>query len=144
PDGAFHGFVVDAVLDDAGAEHAGHDRGCRERVRPRYRLTRRVQPGAKLMRARRAVLVVLHVVLARPHHLYRGAGGLGRLELFLDEIELEPPAEAAAQICRVYLHLLGRHAADLGAEALRTGLELRRSPDVDPVGTDVRGAVHRL
>ena len=44
----------------------------------------------------------------------------------------------------MHLHLLRWDAADLGAEALRTRLELRRRPDVDAVGAHVCGAVHRL
>src|SRR5207253_6224821 len=62
----------------------------------------------------------------------------------LNEVELEPPTEAATQISRVHPDLFGRDAADTGAEALRPGLELGGRPDVDPVGTDVSGAVHRL
>src|SRR5207302_4145309 len=63
---------------------------------------------------------------------------------FLDEVQLEPPAEAAAQVGRVDLHLLRRNAADLGPDALGPRLKLRRGPDIDAVRAHVGGAVHRL
>ena len=62
----------------------------------------------------------------------------------MDEVQLEAAPEAAAQVGGVHLDLLGRHSADLRAEALRPGLELRRCPDVHTVGPDVGGAVHGL
>src|SRR5712691_3910900 len=101
-----------------------------------------VQAGAEAMVARRPVLCLPDVVLARPDDLHRSAGGLGGLERLLDEVQLEAPAEPAAQVRRVDLHLLRRDPTDPGAELLAAGLELGGCPDVHapPVRANVRRA----
>ena len=113
-------------------------------MRPDDGLPARIEARLQPVDAGGAVLVVLHVVLARPHDLHRGTHRLRRLQGFLDEIQLEAPAEAAAQVGRVHRHLLRRHATDLGAEPLDARLELGGGPDVDAVGAHVGGAVHGL
>src|SRR5207244_6196411 len=77
-------------------------------------------------------------------HLDGRAGRFGCLEGFHDEVELEAPAETAAEIGRVHRDFLGCNPADLPADHLHARLELRRRPDVHAVGTHVRGAIHRL
>src|SRR2546429_6170467 len=47
-------------------------------VRPRDRLTARVESGLHLVVAGRSVLRVSNVIFPRPDHLHRGAGSLGR------------------------------------------------------------------
>src|SRR5439155_16552168 len=103
----------------------------------------RVEAGAEAMAARGPVLCLSDVVLARPDDLHRGAGGLGGLERLLDEVQLEAPAEPAAQIRRVDLHFLRRDPTDPGAELLTARLELGGRPDVHapPARADVRRAV---
>src|SRR5213595_165428 len=114
-------------------EHAGHDGRCDDAVRPCHRLAVSVETRLEPVVTGGAVLRVSNVVLAGPYHLHRCAGGFGGLERFLDEVELEPPAEAATQIGRAHLDPFGRDAPDAGAEALRAGLELGRRPDVHAI-----------
>src|SRR6266700_704005 len=142
-DAPLHRFFVEPVLHGVG-KHPGHDGRRHDAVRPGHRLAARVETCLQPVVTGGAVLRVARVVFAGPDHLHGDAGGLGGFECFLNEVELEPPTEAATQIGRVHFDLLGRDAADTGAEALRSGLELGGGPDVDPVGTDVSGAVHRL
>src|SRR5207302_9210385 len=106
-------------------------------VRPDGRLAARVASRLQAMMIHRAILGVPDVVLAGPDHLDRGPGGLGGLQRLLDEVQLEAPAESAAQIGRVDLNLVRGDAADLGAESLCSGLKLGRGPDVHAVGADV-------
>ena len=142
-DAALDGFPIEPVLHCVG-EHPRHDGRRHDAVRPGHRLAGGIEAGPQGVTARRAVLRVAHVVLAGPHHLDGRAGGLRRLERLPEEVQLEPPPEAPAQVRRVHFDLLGRHAADSGAQPLGSRLELRRGPDVYAVGADVRGAVHRL
>ena len=109
------------------------DRGCPRRV------DRAPHPRV----ADRPIVVVLHVVLAAPHHLHRLADRLRRLDRVHDEVGFAATAEPAAHVGDVDLHLVRGHprapiAAWCDASALR------RHVDVAAVGADVGGAVHRL
>jgi hypothetical protein len=61
-----------------------------------------------------------------------------------DEVHVDAAPEAAAQERRLDRDLLGLEARDLGRDALRELLELRRTVDEARVLLDVRREVHRL
>src|SRR6266513_1629319 len=127
-DATLHRLSVEPVLHEVG-EHAGHDRRRDDAVRPCHRLAGSVETRLEPVVTGGAVLRVSNVVLAGPNHLHWCACGFGRLARFLDEVELEPAAEAATQIGRVHLDLFGRDTPEAGAQALRAGLQLGLRPD---------------
>ena len=92
----------------------------------------------------RAVEVVLHVVFARPDDLHRLADGFRRFDRVGDEVGFAAASEAAAEIRREDVDLVGGQTARGHGRLLRCGLPLRRHPHVAPVGAHVRRAVHRL
>ena len=61
-----------------------------------------------------------------------------------DEVELEPPAEAAAQQMIVNAHLLRLQSERLCHDLLRDGRDLRADPDIAAVGRHLHRAVDRL
>ena len=87
---------------------------------------------------------MLDVFLARPDHLDGPAHVLRDLNGPHGPVELEAPAESAAQQMIVDAHLLARQAGELHDRRLREARDLRADPDVAPVLGDLHGAVHRL
>ena len=97
------------------------------------------------MRVRRGpVVIVMHVVFARPGDFHRCADGFRYFDGFGDEIGHAAPSEAAAHELRMNPHFLGRQTGSLRGRALRQRLHLRGRPDIAGIGAHVGGAVHRL
>ncbi len=91
-----------------------------------------------------AVVIVLHVVFARPGHLDRGAHRLRNFHRFADEIGFETAPESAAEKRCVDEDGFRVEARDFGGRGLGTGLGLRGRPDVAAIRADMRRAIHRL
>ena len=85
-------------------------------IAPRDELARRVDAALEEMEAGGAVVVVRHVVFARPLQVHRHAGRLRDLRGLGDEVVVETTAEAAAHAHHVH--------GDVG------GLEAERVRDV--------------
>src|SRR5688572_23864211 len=126
PDGDAEGRDVlgrdQHVLDEASRELVrGHD-GVRagDEIAIRDELATRIQARLEEMVSRRAVLVVRHVVFARPQQLDRDARQARDRPLLGDEpgdpryfdvvLAYEPPAESAAGTHEMERHVLGRNA----------------------------------
>ena len=113
-------------------------------VGPGHRLAVGIEPRRQPVVVIGAVHVVLDVLLAapddldRPFHLLRDLDGEDRA------VDVEPPAEAAAEQVVVDPDRFLRQAGELGDRGLRQGRHLRADPDVAAVLADVDGAVHRL
>ena len=93
---AFERDRIEPVLDEL-REHPAHDRGRHAAVLPGDDPTAVVDPDLDPVQASRTVEVVLHVLFARPDQLHRPADRLGHRCRLEREVELEPPAEAAAE-----------------------------------------------
>ena len=83
---------------------------------PCRELARGIEAGAQVMRRQRPETAVVHVVLARPHHLDRTADFLRQHHRVHDEVDVAIAAatEAAAHQQIVQLHLVARNAEELG------------------------------
>ena len=134
---------IDAVLDERGEQPLRHRRAG-VRVLHRHRLARCVEPGGQFDVADRAVVVVRHVVFARPDQLDRHAGGLGDFDRLAHEVDLDAATEAAAQEGGAHLDLLGLHVQHAGDHPLRQLLKLGRAGQGARVGFDIGDEVHRL
>ena len=110
----------------------------------RRRLARAVQCPRHLVDARRAVEVVRHVVFARPDQLHWRAHCLGDLDRLRHVVEVDPPAEAAAEEGGLHGDLRGLEARDRRRHALSQLLELDRANEQRRVLPHVGGEVHRL
>src|SRR5207249_862846 len=135
-DNSFNGASVEPILHGSG-EIALDERWAHHAAFPGHRRAGFVEPARQLRVRRGAVKVVLHIVFARPGHLYRRAYRLGKLDSLGDEVLLRAAAESTSEICRVDAHLLGLEAGELRAGVLAKGLELRGGVDVATVGADV-------
>ena len=134
---------IDAVLHVL-RDHARHDRRPDDARPERHRLLVAIERRRELRVRRGAVLVVLHVVGARPHDHDRSGDSLADLHRFQNEVRLRAPAEAAAAEGRVHADFLRREPGDLGRRGLRERLELRGNVDVAAVGAHVGRAIHRF
>ena len=119
------GRRAEELLADGGRPH---------QVVPRHQPAGGVEPGPQLVAPGRAVVVVAHVVLARPDHLHRLAGGLRHLRRLDREVGHGAPAEPAAQEGDVDRHLLRREPQRLGHVRLRPGRRLGRRPELGRAG----------
>src|SRR6266850_4898292 len=139
---ALDGGGIDGALRRAALldEDAGPD----DAVPPGDGLAARVERSLEDVVRRRAIEAMLDVVLARPDDLHGRVDGLRRLDGVGDEVGLAAPAEAAPEQRRHDLHALHRHAGEPRGERLVAARVLRRRPEGDAVGHDVRGGVHRL
>ena len=126
------------------AADALHQRLLHQPLHEHGRLAGRIERAPHARVADRTVVVVLHVVFARPHDLHRLADRLRRFHRVDDEVGFAAPAEPAAQIRGVDLHLVGGQPGRRDRRLVRRGLALRRHVDVAAVGADVGRAVHRL
>ena len=142
------------VLDEAARELVGGNDGVRagDEIAIRDQLAARVQAGLEEMEAGRAVLVVRHVVFARPQQLDRHARQPRGRPLLGDDpgdprhldvvVAHEPPAESAAGAHEMERHVLGRNA---GAERrMLLGRNLARRPDLQLPIVEVRRGVLRF
>ncbi len=132
------------LVPKPGTSVATND-GPASRIFQRDRHAVGIEAGDEPRHAERPVKVVPHVLFARPHELDRLAELLGdehRLaDIFLDGAA---PAEAAAEHRAVHHDLVIRDAGGDGGGGERGGGALGRHPDLDSVGSDVRGAGLRL
>ena len=104
-----------------------------------------VKPGLHESSGRRAVEIVAHVVFARPEYLHRRAAhGHRHRDRLADEINLQPPAETAAQISDMHGHCFRRHAGNACRQFTRQTRHLGWRPDLDLAALDLGGAIHRL
>ena len=91
---------------------------------------------------------VVHVVLARPHHLDGPADLLGQHHRVDNEVDvaIAATAETAAHQKVMQLHLLARNAEQLCRRFRRRGLALRAGPDFDGITSRCDGGdcVQRL
>ena len=119
--------------------------GAHQAMAPRHRRPARVEPAAQHVIGGGTIQRVLNVVFPRPHDLDRAVDVLRQLHR-LGRIVHGPaaPAEAAAQIRHVNGDRLGREARQLRRRLLDALRVLRGRPDLAPLATHVRGAVHRL
>ena len=126
PVGTLNGFtcsaVTEHVVDEASRELVGRHHGVRaaDEVAIGDELAVRVESGLEVVRARRPVLVVRHVVFARPQQLDRHARQSRRGPLVGDELgdagdldvvlAHQPASESAAGPHQVHRDVLRRNA----------------------------------
>ena len=98
---AFHAAVIEIILQ---RPEPRQQRRRRNTAHPHHRKTVRVQSRLASRMRHHAIVIVLHVVFARPRHFDRPSDGLGNLHRFADKIGFKPPPKSAAQKCRVDEH----------------------------------------
>ena len=132
------------MLAETGDEHR-HERRAGKTYPPRDRHTFGIKPGGEPCHAAGPVEIMADILLARPHHLDR------RIDFFGDQHRLTDillyrcaPAEAAAQHHAVDHNLIVRHAGSDGGGHKRGRGALRRRPNLDPLGRDMRRTGLRL
>src|SRR6202035_4296195 len=135
--------AVETVLE-RGRRPAREDRRAYEPVRPRDRLAARVQPRRDPVVVVRAIHIVLDVFLTCPDHLHGPVDLLGDADGLGDVVDLEAPAETAAQEVVVHYDLLQRQARDFAGRRPNAAQYLRAGPHLAAVRPDVHRAVHRL
>ena len=111
---------------------------------PRHGHSVGIQAGGDPVEEIGPVHVVLDVFLARPDDLDRTIDLLGDLDGANDAVDVEPPAESAADEVVVYDDLVQRHSGDLRRRGLRARDGLRADPDFALVLAHVDRAIHRL
>ncbi len=87
---------------------------------------------------------MLDVLLAGPDHFHRAVNLLGDADGLRDEIDLQAPAESAAQVMVVHHHFRKRQAGRLGGYRLCARKDLRARPHFATIGPDVHRAIDRL
>src|ERR1700760_4786445 len=109
---AFHGRIVDAVLNRAREQLPRHDRLSCDIVLPGYRHTRCIQSYFDLVDECRPVITAFHVVFPGPNHLDELAAGFGDLYGFRNEVRggRRPAAETAAEEDRIHGDLVWRES----------------------------------
>ena len=122
-----------AELDVEGMLRIGREGGQDGRRRaampPGDHLVAGVEAGLEALRRHGVIEAVLHVVLARPHHLDRRAAQLLGQQRRLDgEVALGLAAEAAAEQRGVHRHLLGLDAERLGDVVARAARGFAPAP----------------
>jgi hypothetical protein len=88
--------------------------------------------------------VVLDVFLARPHDLDRTVNVFGDLNRASDAVDLEPPAESAADQVIVDRDFFQRQTGSLRRRRLGSRQHLGADPDFTAIVTDMDSAIHRL
>src|SRR5713101_8115771 len=111
---------------------------------PGDRLSLFVEPGRKPVKEIWPVHVVLDIFLACPHDLDRTVDVLGDLDGATDAIDLQPPAESAAEQMIVDDDLLQRDARSLCRRRLDARQDLAADPHFALVLANTNRAVHRL
>src|SRR6202790_4155021 len=93
-----------------------------------------------------AIPTALHVVFARPHHLYWSSRSLCHMNRFHHEVRLRRSAttEPSTQEGGMDLDLLIWKAGGLGCSRTVHRLELRSGPDLTGVCPQIDGAIQRL
>src|SRR5439155_16444298 len=109
-------------------------------------VTARVDTTNNGMEEGGAIPTALHVVFARPYHLYRSSRSLCHMNGFDHKVGLRsgPTAKPSTQEGGMDLDLLRRKACDLGGGCTVHRLELRSRPDLTGVCPQIDGAVQRL
>ncbi len=110
----------------------------------RHRPALRVEGAREPVVARGPVEVVRHVIFARPHELEGGPHRLRDLHRLGDEVHVDAPPEATAQVGGAHGDLLGLEARHLRRHSRRHLLELGGAADQARVLADVGREVHRL
>ncbi len=90
------------------------------------------------------VHIVLHVLLARPHHFDRTVHLLGNLHRGVDHVDFEPAAEPPSDEMIVYGDLLEGQSGPLRSDGLGSGEHLDAHPDLAGGGGHVHGTVQRF
>src|SRR6202030_502909 len=94
------------------------------------------------------VPTTLHIIFARPHHLYFGwsPDRLGDVNCFHDEVRLRigATAETATEKSSVQLHLLIGETSDFCGVGAVDGLKLRTGPDFTRILAQVYHAIQGL
>ena len=126
---------VEAVLERR-RQPSRDDRGAGEAMVPGDRHALRVEAGGQPVEEIGPVHVVLDVLLAGPHDLHRAVDLLRDLDGADDAVDLEPPAEAAADQMVVDDDLVQRQAGGLRRRRLgaRDDLACRPRPRSRPCG----------
>ena len=88
--------------------------------------------------------VVLDVLFPAPDDLHRPVDLLGDRYGLGDAVNVQPPAEAAADQMIVHLDLVGREPGHLRGRGLRPAHHLDSHPDIAAVLGHMHRAVHRL
>ena len=102
------------------------------------------EAGAHVMETGRPIVVVPHVVFARPDHLHGRTDRLRQVRGLGGVVRRQPPSEAAADARHLDRHRLARDAEDPGNH-LRSGRRhLQRPEDLAAAVVHVRDAVLRL
>src|SRR5439155_9271509 len=138
--------VIFLSLHHAFEGSSGHDRLPHQARSPTDWATARVDSTNNGMEKRRTIPTALHIVFARPHHLYWNSRSLRHMNSFHHEIRLGrcPTTEPSTQECGMNLHLLVRKAGGLGCGCTVHCLELRSSPYLARVRPQIHRAVQRL
>ena len=142
--GRFDRERIDGAVGDDRRRPARSDRRRDEMNLHRVQLAAGIERAGQRVARGRTILVVRHVVFARPQQLHRLARGLRAFDGRRNEVDLEPSTEAAAEECRVHEYFLGRQSRGLRGRRLRQLLHLRRHVDVAAVLAKLDGAVLRL
>src|SRR5262249_44992502 len=144
--GHVHGGIdavdVDALLERR-RQPARQDRGTRDLVFPADDLAAGGRRSNHVA-IDRAVVVVLDVFLAGPHHLYRHVHLLGDADGGDDHVGLELAAKAAAEQVVVDDDFLDRQPGGLRGLRLHARGDLRAGPDLAGVRLDMHGGAERL
>ncbi len=140
----FHRERIDRTVGDGRREPARSDRRRDEMNLHRVQLAGIVERAGQRVARRRTILVVRHVVFARPQQLHRLVRGLRAFHRGRNEVGLEPSAEAAAEERRVHEYFLRRQSCGLRGRRLHQLLNLRRRVDMAAVVAKLDGAVLRL
>ena len=114
-------------------------------IAPSLQAALRVEPGLKTRHAGRAIEVVLHVLLARPQRLHRPTlTVLGDGRSLADEVDVEPPPEAAAELGDDEIYLVGGDAQGVGCSLTCQARHLRRRPHRGAAVLELHRAVDGL
>ena len=115
-----------------------------EVVTPRNELARTVHAGLEEMKTSGPVMIVAHVVFARPQHLDRNADLLGDGRRLAHVVVGQPPTEASTRVLDVNRDVLLRNVQGCRDELPAPLRRLRRRPDFHHAVAVVRRAVLRL
>src|ERR1700730_16328793 len=88
-----------------------------------------------------AIDVVLGIFLARPNDLHRPIHLLGDAHGLDHAVDIQAPAEAAAEILVVNPDFVLRQAGNLAGRGLGASRDLRTDPDITAVLANVHGAI---
>src|SRR5438876_11272917 len=111
---------------------------------PGDRLSRRIETGGQAVEEIGPVHIVLDVFLAGPYDLDGAIDLFGDLDGAGDAVDLQPPAESAADQVIVDHHLVQGQLGGLRRRRLDPRNDLVADPDFAAVLADLNRAVHRL